>query len=627
MSKETNQSDLSDSSKENNEIIKEEISLQFHLYIFIFFVIYYISWLIPGFIFWLYFFGPFRIFFLENINFISIFTDLNSLFILLAMPLIIIGCYLLHKFLVALVTRFIWRITERISPSKSGIIPRNIRSKAANYYHIRSFMIKYGKNSFTKGLFPWLSNWFFNFVGSNKIGKDTTFEESVGNDKFVEIGDNCYIGVSVTCATHLIQGIFGNISYFKIKIGDNCTAVAMGGVAAGSEVGNDCYLLPFASTPKHSILKGNNYYFGLPMRRIFRKKLINYLDLTPKDLEMNENIAGYRDKKLLKKLKEKRNNNEKAKNNLEKENVPINDEKEKIDINDLTDEDLILDFTTSSSISRVNIKFLIVYIPVFWVSGLLISLLWYWYSGDFISALPNRIEWSFLFFFPIFLFGVVYIFILACFLFSKLLLLVINLIHKPKEGIFKAEIGDKDFEFWMLRTEVKKIALWLLRNSPFPWTDVIAFKNFGINMDFSSHLNDAWCDAEFIRFGRQNLIGQGANIMSSMVVGKYLLIKYVIFGDYVMIGGHSTISPGTIIGNESIIGAVSTSTYDQYFKPGWIFMGVPAREFKENKYAEERRDILMKRDVDEAKKFEVIHEVNIDEDKKSLIKKEEELEE
>jgi acetyltransferase-like isoleucine patch superfamily enzyme len=156
---------------------------------------------------------------------------------------------------------------------------------------------------------------------------------------------------------------------------------------------------------------------------------------------------------------------------------------------------------------------------------------------------------------------------------------------------------------------------------------VVAFKNFGVNMDSSSHLNDAWCDTGFIRFGRQNIIGQGSNIMSSMVVGKYLLIKSVIFGDYVMIGGHSTISPGTIIGDESIIGAVSTSTYNQYFKPGWIFMGVPAREFKENKYAEERRDILMKRDVDEAQKFEVIHEVNIDDDKKSLIKTEEDLEE
>ena len=118
-----------------------------------------------------------------------------------------------------------------------------------------------------KGIFPWLSNWFFNFVGSNKIAKGTTFEESVGNDKFVDIGKNCYIGVNSTLASHLIQGIFGNISYFKIKVGDNVTLAAMGEIGPGSEIDDDAYLLPLAATPKHSIMKGGNYYFGLPMRK------------------------------------------------------------------------------------------------------------------------------------------------------------------------------------------------------------------------------------------------------------------------------------------------------------------------------------------------------------------------
>ncbi|MCK4370043.1 MAG: hypothetical protein KAW03_03165, partial [Candidatus Lokiarchaeota archaeon] len=180
--------------------------------------------------------------------------------------------------------------------------------------------------------------------------------------------------------------------------------------------------------------------------------------------------------------------------------------------------------------------------------------------------------------------------------------------------------GDTNFEFWMLRTQIKKISLWLLRNSPFPWTDVIAFQQLGVDMDFSSHLADTWCDSEFIKLGRKVLIGQGATIMSSMVVGKYLLIKKVFFDDYVMIGGQTSIAPGTIIKKESVIGAISSTTYDQVLKPGWIYFGIPAIKLKENKYAEERRDILIKRQVDEAKKFEVLHEVNIDEDKKDLIK-------
>lgn len=618
MSKEGKESEPSDSDEPNNEVIKEEVSLQFHLYIIIFGIIYYISWVIPGFVFWLYFFFPFRIFFLENLGFFSLFTNLSSLITLLIMPLVIIGCYLLHLMLIGLTTRFIWGITEKISPSKSGIIPRNIRSRVANYYHIRSFMIKYGKNTFTKGMFPWLSNWFFNFVGSNKIGKHTTLEESVGNDKFINIGENCYIGVNSTLASHLIQGIFGNISYFEIKVGNNVTSSALGNVGAGSVIHEDTYLLPLASTPKHSILKGNNsYYFGIPMRKIFRKKLLKYLNVIPKDLEMNENIEGYSDKKLLKEIKKKKSYLEKDDEIVDNEQTLGDLQEDKIVLDNLSAEDLAIDFTTSSAISRVNVKFLIVYIPIFWLSGLIVTIIWYWYSR---SQVSSNFQWAFFFFFPIVLFGLLYIFIAGCLLFSKLFLILINLIHKPKEGVFKAEIGDTNYEFWMMRTELKKIPLWLFRNSPFPWTDALAFKQLGITMDFSSHLADTWCDSEFIKFGRKVLVGQGATIMSSMVIGKYLLIKKVFFDDYVMVGGHTTIAPGTIIEKESVIGAISSTTYDQVLKPGWIYFGMPARKLKKNKYAEERRDIIIKRQIAEAKKFEMTYEVNIDEDKKELIK-------
>ncbi len=617
MSREDKETTALEYEENNEEVLKEELSLQFHLYILIFAIIYYVSWLVPGFVFWLYFMGPFRIFFLENLDFFSIFTNINSLLTLLSMPIILISCYLLHLLLIGLTTRIIWKITEKISPSKSGVIPRNIRSRTANYYHIRSFMIKYGKNTFTKGMFPWLSNWFFNTVGSNKIGKGTTIEESVGNDKFIDIGKNCYIGVNATLASHLLQGIFGNITYFEIKAGDNVTTAAMNQVGPGSELNDNSFLLPLASTSKHSIAKGG-YYFGIPFRKIFRKKILNYLDLSPKDLERNENIEGYKDKKLIKELK-KKNLLQNDVDYVHRENAVIEEQKEvQIDINNLSDEELAIDFATSSAVSRINIKFLIVYLPLLWVAGLVTTIIWYWYSENELSSMHFRLE--FFLFFPLILFGLIYIFIVACLLFSKLLLLLVNLIHKPKEGVFKAEKRNKDYEFWMIRTELKKLGLWFMRNSPLPWTDVVALKLFGVDMDSSSHLPDAWCDPEFVKFGRKNLIGQGALIMSSMVVGRYLLIKKIFFDDYVMVGGHTTISPGTIIGKESVIGAVSSTTYNQVLEPGWVYFGFPAIKLKENKYAEEKRDVIIKRDVDGEKKFTTIHEVNIDEDKKKLIK-------
>ena len=119
-------------------------------------------------------------------------------------------------------------------------------------------MLKYGKNVFSKGIFPWLSKWFFNFVGSCKISKGSTLEESVGNDKFIDVGKNCYIGVNTTLASHLVQGIFGNIQYFRINVGDNATSGAMSQIGPGSEIHDNSMLLPLASTSKHSIIKGNN---------------------------------------------------------------------------------------------------------------------------------------------------------------------------------------------------------------------------------------------------------------------------------------------------------------------------------------------------------------------------------
>ena len=153
-------------------------------------------------------------------------------------------------------------------------------------------MIKYPKNAFVKGPFPWLINWLYNFVGTNKIGKGTTIEEQFGADRYVEIGKNSYIGVNSGFSSHSVAGMFGNISYFKIKLGDNVTASALNCLAPGVQIKNNAYLLPMAGAVKHTILKGdNNFYFGAPLRKIFRKKIMEYLNISEKDLEINKDLA------------------------------------------------------------------------------------------------------------------------------------------------------------------------------------------------------------------------------------------------------------------------------------------------------------------------------------------------
>lgn len=287
------------------------------------------------------------------------------------------------------------------------------------------------------------------------------------------------------------------------------------------------------------------------------------------------------------------------------------------------EDEYIIDFVTSSAISRINLKFLIVYIPIIWISGIM-ALLYFWtfFDINLLIYFYNRQTFDLVIFFcllPAHIFAIFTIFTFGCLVMSKLILLIVNLIHKPKEGIFKAELGDNDFEFWCLRIEIKKLVIWLMNNWPLPWVDVLGFKWFGIKIDSSSHLLDAWCDIEFVEFGRRVMVGQGAVIMSSMVVGKYLIIKKVIFDDHTVIGGESTIAPGTIVGKESVTGAVTCTLFNQLIEPRWVYAGIPARKLKPNDYAEKRRDIISKKHIDQDKEKIVEHEINVDEKVKDLV--------
>jgi len=273
--------DISDS---GSDFQREIVQFQYQKYMAFFFFIYVGSYLAPVVALMFYLFLILKPLFLEVKSFIVIFTSPDSLIIFLTLPLLVVGFYLSHLFLLGVFTRISWRYTEKKSPTKDGIIPRDIPSKTANYYHYRSFMIKYGKNTFMKGIFPWLANWFFNFVGASVIDKGSTLEESVGNDRNIEVGRNCYIGVNSTLASHLVEGVFGNIVYFKIKAKDNVTLGGFNAIAPGCELKDSSYLLPMAAATKFNTTKGDNFYYGIPFRRIFKKKVMEFIKVSEDDL-------------------------------------------------------------------------------------------------------------------------------------------------------------------------------------------------------------------------------------------------------------------------------------------------------------------------------------------------------
>ena len=89
-----------------------------------------------------------------------------------------------------------------------GVFDRNLdeSSKALNYYHFRSFLFKYPISAVIRSPFPWLLNWELRFIGSNKVGKGTVFEDSFFHSH-INFGDNCYIDSHENCSTGFCETI------------------------------------------------------------------------------------------------------------------------------------------------------------------------------------------------------------------------------------------------------------------------------------------------------------------------------------------------------------------------------------------------------------------------------------
>lgn len=182
---------------------------------------------------------------------------------------------------------------------------------------------------------------------------------------------------------------------------------------------------------------------------------------------------------------------------------------------------------------------------------------------------------------PLFLFIIYVIFFVSSIIWSLLILRIVNLFHTPREGVFPRDPRNKDYFFWSLRSVIKKFPIWVCHNfGPFPWTDVFAMKRFGNKITYKSPVFDAWVDAEMIDIGKATTIGQGCVIMTSMITLNNLILKRVVIGKDCVIGAHSVISPGTTMGDNVILGALSTTNLDQELDAGWVYMGNPAEKIK-----------------------------------------------
>ncbi len=253
----------------------KEIKIPFMFYVLSGMIIIGGSFILPGFLFVLFFFGFLIPGFLTTTFSFSSFLEIKTILILFSTPLIFVGLYLLHLFFIALITSWFYIYADKYG-AVQGVFDRNLdeTSREIDYYHVRSFLFKYPIFSITRSPFPWLLNWVLALCRSNQIGKGTVLEETFIHSH-VDFEENCYLGTMAHMTNHLVDGVYGeeNLTFFGIKVGKNSVLNALTGGLPGTEIGPNSTLLPMATTVKYDKLEGNGIYSDFPIRRMDDEKI------------------------------------------------------------------------------------------------------------------------------------------------------------------------------------------------------------------------------------------------------------------------------------------------------------------------------------------------------------------
>ncbi|MFX1572642.1 MAG: hypothetical protein ACFFB0_07835 [Promethearchaeota archaeon] len=255
--------------EENLRAHVKEMTIPFHFYLISGWIIIGVSFILPGFFFFLFLFGVLTPNLLTLPFSLRILLRFDRILILICTPLVLICIYLLHLFFVALFTKLFYKLADKRGPEQ-GVFDRNLdeTSTILDYYHFRSFLFKYPIFAFIRSPFPWLLNWELRFLGSNKVGKGTVFEDTFLHSH-IDFGEKCYIGTFAHITNHVVDGVYGeeNLTFFGAQIGNNCVFNASSGAFPGLIMNENSTILPMCATIKFDKLGKDGIYGGFPAKK------------------------------------------------------------------------------------------------------------------------------------------------------------------------------------------------------------------------------------------------------------------------------------------------------------------------------------------------------------------------
>lgn len=199
----------------------------------------------------------------------------------------------------------------------------------------------------------------------------------------------------------------------------------------------------------------------------------------------------------------------------------------------------------------------------------------FWYVIYFWS---ETFIWLFFLLIPLNALVATYIIHFSAILVSVLILKLVNLIHAPKEGIYKRSLEDRDYFFWNIRNIIKKWPLYVLASNPFPW-----FKNrftlrfFGVSIGKRSICDNSWISSEFVSIGKNVIIGMNSSILSFGIEQENFILNKIRIEDNVLIGAKCVLLPGTLIKQNASLSAHSYTNHNAVLEENSIYKGHPAK--------------------------------------------------
>ncbi len=187
--------------------------------------------------------------------------------------------------------------------------------------------------------------------------------------------------------------------------------------------------------------------------------------------------------------------------------------------------------------------------------------------------------WFYFLFLPLNAMILIYLLQFSANFFSVLILTIINLIHKPKEGKFKRDPKNKEYFYWNLRNIVKKWPLFIVASNPFPW-----FKNrftlrfFGVKIGKKCLCDNCWISSEFVSIGENCIIGTSSLLLTFGIEAENFILKKIIIEDNVIIGAKCMLMPGTIVKKNTKLSAYSSTKYDHILEENQTYEGIPSKK-------------------------------------------------